>query len=306
MTAHCSLCGAPLAPDARFCAQCGTPVAPAAVAAPPVNPYERPAAGVDEEYYPEDFPDHLSADAGRQVLAGGSYPTEPPSPYAPPAYGAPGSSQPGYSQPGYGPADYGPDLDEPTYAAGGFAGRDEGLGSPWQEPDGERSRALLIGGAALVGLLVLIGLVYFLLFRPASSPTASLPAASASASAPRATTPPPVAGGATPKATAPPSPSQAAYPAVALPAGSTVCPAVATGAYAHVAAGNSSTSCEFAAAVRAAYEPVAAPGGSVTVQATSPRTGKTYSMTCSGNQPVLCTGGNNAQVILYGGTPTTP
>ena len=318
----CTRCGAPLAPDARFCAQCGSPVAPApdaadadapaaaadadadADAVPAASPYERPSGSGEQEYYPEDFPDHLSADAGRQVMAGASYPTEPPPAYGPPAYGPPGYSQPGFSQPGYGPADDGPDPDEPAYAAGGFAGRDEGLGSPWQEPDGAHSRALLIGGAALVGLLVLIGLVYFLLFRPGSSPTAALP--SASASAPRATTPPPAAGSTPPKVTAPPSPSQPAYPALTLPAGSTVCPAVATGAYAHVAAGNSSTSCEFAAAVQAAYAPVAAPGGSVVVRATSPRTGRSYAMTCTGDQPVTCTGGNNARVFLFGGTATAP
>ena len=306
MTATCSLCGVPLAPDARFCTQCGTPVTPAAEATPPspderpAGPYERPAPNGDEEYYPEDFPDHLSADTGRQVMAGATYPTEPPAAYGPPAYGSAG-----YLPPGYGPPDDALRGDEPTYAAGGFAGRDEELADSWEEPDGPRSRVLLVGGAVLVGFLVLIGLVYFLLFRPGSSPTAALPSSSPSASAQGASTSPSVTGS-TPSAVTTPAPSQSAYPAVTLPAGSTVCPTGATGAYAHVAAGNTSTSCEFATAVRAAYTPVAAPGTSVVVQATSPRTGKSYGMTCSGDQPVVCTGGNNAQVILYGGTPTAP
>ncbi|MEO9152383.1 MAG: zinc-ribbon domain-containing protein, partial [Lapillicoccus sp.] len=44
MAGPCSLCGAPLVPDARFCAHCGTPVA--TMAGPGVaagsGPYQRP------------------------------------------------------------------------------------------------------------------------------------------------------------------------------------------------------------------------------------------------------------------------
>ena len=33
----------------------------------------------------------------------------------------------------------------------------------------------------------------------------------------------------------------------------------------------------------------------------SPVTGQTYAMTCGGTQPVLCTGGVAARVVIYGG-----
>jgi hypothetical protein len=58
---------------------------------------------------------------------------------------------------------------------------------------------------------------------------------------------------------------------------------------------NSATSCPFARSVRDAYE---ASGGGSRVQASSPVTGETYTMSCSGGVPVVCTGGNNAAVYI--------
>ena len=63
------------------------------------------------------------------------------------------------------------------------------------------------------------------------------------------------------------------------------------------AIGSDVTSCEFAVNVRDAY--VDAGGrGNRSIRAFSPKTGRTYTMTCRG-EPVTCTGGNNAVVHLY-------
>lgn len=58
---------------------------------------------------------------------------------------------------------------------------------------------------------------------------------------------------------------------------------------------NSQTTCPFARAVRDAYE---ASGGRSRVRASSPVTGETYTLNCSGGMPVVCTGGNNAAVYI--------
>jgi hypothetical protein len=51
---HCTNCGAPLAPDARFCPKCGTAVAVAPVAAPP------PEAPVPQSYIPPAAPGRVA------------------------------------------------------------------------------------------------------------------------------------------------------------------------------------------------------------------------------------------------------
>jgi hypothetical protein len=56
------------------------------------------------------------------------------------------------------------------------------------------------------------------------------------------------------------------------------------------------TSCPFAENVVSAY---ANDSGNVTVTASSPVTGETYTMQCSGESPVSCTGGTNALVVFY-------
>lgn len=59
------------------------------------------------------------------------------------------------------------------------------------------------------------------------------------------------------------------------------------------------TSCQFAENVANAYTS-ASDSGNVTVTASSPVTGQTYTMQCSGQSPVSCTGGTNAVVVFYG------
>ncbi len=58
----------------------------------------------------------------------------------------------------------------------------------------------------------------------------------------------------------------------------------------------SHTSCAFAQNVRDAYD--GSSGGDTTVVASSPVTGKTYSMRCSGGSPHACIGGNSASVYF--------
>lgn len=57
---------------------------------------------------------------------------------------------------------------------------------------------------------------------------------------------------------------------------------------------NSVTSCSFASNVASAFYS----HGSGTVYATSPVTGQTYAMSCSGGVPTVCTGGNGAAVYI--------
>jgi hypothetical protein len=59
------------------------------------------------------------------------------------------------------------------------------------------------------------------------------------------------------------------------------------------------TSCRFAENVASAYTNAIGYGGSVTVTASSPATGKTYTMHCTGESPISCTGGTNALVEFY-------
>lgn len=63
-------------------------------------------------------------------------------------------------------------------------------------------------------------------------------------------------------------------------------------------AGTKDTSCPFTVAVRDAYAEAAPDGGDVTVTAHSSVTGKTYSMACTGQQPVTCRGGTQAVIYL--------
>jgi hypothetical protein len=56
------------------------------------------------------------------------------------------------------------------------------------------------------------------------------------------------------------------------------------------------TTCAFARNVAAAYW---ASGGSEYITAFSPVTGERYRMTCISSHPVVCTGGDNAEVTVY-------
>ncbi|MEI2774677.1 MAG: hypothetical protein V9G19_01650 [Tetrasphaera sp.] len=90
---------------------------------------------------------------------------------------------------------------------------------------------------------------------------------------------------------------------VTLPREAEVCLPVREqyGPVAYAARGNDMTSCPFTLNVQEAY--VAAGGADATVIAYSPAMKRTYSMECTGSQPVTCRGGNNAVVLLFEGEP---
>lgn len=105
-----------------------------------------------------------------------------------------------------------------------------------------------------------------------------------------------------PAATPAPTVSQGStYPDVQVPAGAKECARVGTGAFDAVGTANASTSCPFAVNVRDAYIAAGLNGTPGHVTAHSPATNLDYDMTCSGTQPVLCTGGVAARVVIYGG-----
>lgn len=76
-------------------------------------------------------------------------------------------------------------------------------------------------------------------------------------------------------------------------------PPGATGSCGGIVFAGPSTSCQFAENVASAYTS-ANDSGNVTVTASSPVTGETYTLQCSGQSPVSCTGGTNALVVFYG------
>ncbi|MDQ1287292.1 MAG: hypothetical protein QG622_857 [Actinomycetota bacterium] len=79
------------------------------------------------------------------------------------------------------------------------------------------------------------------------------------------------------------------------------CGSFGSGPYASAAIGNDRTSCPFAMNVRLEYVRAGGNGSTATLRVDSPTTTKYYSMTCSGDQPVYCRGGDDALVYLYGG-----
>ncbi|XAS77365.1 serine/threonine-protein kinase [Dermatophilaceae bacterium Sec6.4] len=91
---------------------------------------------------------------------------------------------------------------------------------------------------------------------------------------------------------------------IVLGAGGQVCGASAPGAFASAATGNSITSCPFAQAVRDAYAASGAAGSDTSVMAYSPAKQRNYTMYCSGQEPVRCTGGTNAVVLIYSSDDT--
>ncbi len=223
---------------------------------------------------------------------------EPP----PPGPVAPGPSGLfGYGGAGPEPAAPAPDPYAAAYEAGY---RDSYLANAGREPApesaGQRSRLFPIlagaGGFVLVALIVLLA-VDFLGSGDESQTAADNSGATTTAA--RSSVP----------ATSAPTRSSTTTATTTtqadLPSGATPCTTASAGSgpYGSSAAGTAVTSCEFAEAVRQAYlDPgvVSAEGEPVSVEATSPVTGQSYTLQCvAANDVVTCRGGNNAVVYLY-------
>ncbi|MHC3370785.1 hypothetical protein AAI421_28060 (plasmid) [Rhodococcus aetherivorans] len=101
----------------------------------------------------------------------------------------------------------------------------------------------------------------------------------------------------------PPSPNPGPRPggvSQTLPSSASPCPTVfAHAEFARSAVGTSVTSCGFAEEVRRQYVSQPRRAAVVIVDAYSPVTGQRYSMACSGDRVVTCTGGANAVVYVF-------
>lgn len=98
-------------------------------------------------------------------------------------------------------------------------------------------------------------------------------------------------------------PGSAAYPAVTLTG--RACGSNGREAYGNVAAGNDATPCDFAVNVQMNFIATTVNGTPPTsVTAYEAKSGRGITLTCSGTQPVTCTGGNSMVVYLYGGQAT--
>ncbi|MCA2206644.1 serine/threonine-protein kinase [Nocardia rosealba] len=164
----------------------------------------------------------------------------------------------------------------------------------WSQQDSNRRSMLL---PVLVGVLAVIvvaiggAIGWRLMSATDSSDTAGAPSTALVPAGPTGTT--------APRATTA-APTTSAGP-VTLPAGAQPCESgSASGSFSKAAVGNTVTSCPFAQAVREAYAGGGSASGAREVVATSPVTGRTYTMTCTpAGKLVTCTGGENAVVYVY-------
>lgn len=198
-------------------------------------------------------------------------------------------------------------------------------GSATRYPTPRNRTLLVVGLVAAAGLACGVGAAALVMTRPptgmteVSTPTphplalapsastapapqataTSAPQATATSAPPANVSPPTVVVVAGPTKTVTQAPQ---YPTVKVPAGSKECYRDPSGGpYAAVGTANSTTSCPFAVNVREEYLAAGMWGRPGVIYAYSPTTKKEYEMTCSGSQPVLCTGGVAGRVLIYGG-----
>lgn len=189
----------------------------------------------------------------------------------------------------YDDGEYGADESEFGAAQGGFRGGEDKPARP------KRSVALpvvlsVLGVAVAAGAAV-IG--WQVLGKPAGTTAASTTAPAVATAAPA---PAPETTTATSTSAARKTP----------PAGATVCRTTSSTGESPItksAVGSSGTTCAFAEAVRKAYSAAITESGSATpssVEATSPVTGRSYTMSCTAaGRLITCTGGDGAMVYLY-------
>lgn len=281
---HCPTCQEPLDEGAAFCGSCGSRV-----------------------------PQGTEADATETIRQPSVTPTPQPAP--PPSYGGvqpgqsyPGMSYPGQSQPGASyPAQSYPGQPYPGQSYPGQAYPPVGATQAYPQqppvayppaggPPPQRGRGGLI--AALAAAAVVLALAAFFgtrwwQGRQSSDAGGEVVVTVTATAGPNATIAPSQGGSA--------SGTTVAYPDVTTHGGGQ-CLREGEGPYSAVGTDNASTTCAFAINVRTAYLQAGINGGSGQVTAYSPRKDRTYLMTCSGSQPALCTGGEAARVLIYGGT----
>lgn len=178
------------------------------------------------------------------------------------------------------------------------------LSGPGPHPTPRRDTVLIVSvaAAAVAVLTVLVLALWNFVLDPVEvgggpSPTPGVTTPTTTEPPPSTTQPPPTT---EPPATTQPPPPPPPPPPPEFPVGSRPCPGVypPVGGFTSSAIGNDVTSCPFAEEVRLAYAQQPARDRAVVVDAFSPVTGITYTMTCQGGRLVTCTGGNNAVVHL--------
>ncbi|WP_405166083.1 protein kinase domain-containing protein [Nocardia sp. NBC_01499] len=173
----------------------------------------------------------------------------------------------------------------------------------YEEPGKRRSVVLpILVGVVVIVVIAVVGAIGWQVFssRNVAKPTEQQAGAPVPTAGPQQ--PSPGSSSAPPVASTPAKPTT-----VTLPAGAKPCDQSnsASGPFTKSATGSAATSCAFAEAVRQAYA-VANTASTVSrdaprsVVATSPVTGRTYTMNClSEGQLVTCSGGENAVVYVY-------
>ncbi|MGW0246938.1 protein kinase domain-containing protein [Nocardia goodfellowii] len=191
-----------------------------------------------------------------------------------------------------------PDYDDDRYSPRGGYGPADDSDDPYHPASSRRSIVLpMLVGVLSVVVVAVAGAVGWQMFGGGNSqPAADAPAGSSVVSTTQAVSP----------GTSAPQSSSAAPTttgtAVKLPDSAKPCSTgSSTGNYGKSATGSEVTSCQFAEAVRKAYaESASATRTPSSVVATSPVTGRTYTMNCvAQGQLVTCSGGENAVVYVY-------
>ncbi|MQY29617.1 protein kinase domain-containing protein [Nocardia aurantia] len=172
----------------------------------------------------------------------------------------------------------------------------------YEQPRKKRSAVTAVVLFALgLALAAVVGVVaWHLLDVSGSSRTPAADTAAPTSAVDPGTGGPSTSGGTSAKSTT----SASGAPA-SLPSTATVCSnssgSGAQGKFTKAATGSTATTCAFAEAVRKAYAQAAAGSSSpATISATSPVTGRSYTMNCTAKgELVTCTGGENAVVYVY-------
>ncbi|MGY4103343.1 protein kinase domain-containing protein [Nocardia sp. R16R-3T] len=247
-----------------------------------------------ESYYPETrYPEQSGAQQDSPAPQTRRIPLPQPfsdaPPFEPPR--GPAHAAPNPYRPSPQPAEYAPQ----PYAEPGY---EDHYYAPQPDPDGRDRTGLLPIMVTIFVIVVLAvgGAIGWQVLSSSKSGDSNVQAGTQ-----------PTTTAATGGATTPPSISttKAAPTSVVLPAGATNCTTgqPVSGSYTQSATGSAVTSCGFAEAVRKAYAESAATNvsrSSRSVVATSPVTGRTYTMNCvPDGQLVTCTGGENAVVYVY-------